>query len=49
MAPQFARHRRADAEPAFEAGNGLMEQHAEPIDGAIAPPARGEEDAGVEQ
>ena len=49
MGPQFVGHRRADAEPAFEAGHGLVEQHAEPIDGAIVPAARRGEKAGFER
>ena len=35
-AAQLRIHLRADAEPALEAGHGLVEQHAEPVDGAQA-------------
>ena len=49
MGSQFVGHRRADAEPAFEAGHGLVKQHAEPIDGAIVPAARRGEKAGFER
>ena len=38
--PQFRRDRGAHAEPAFEAGRRLMQQHAKPFDGAQAARAR---------
>ena len=38
---QFGRHLRPHAEPALEAGNRLVQQHAEPVDGLQAARRRG--------
>jgi hypothetical protein len=49
MRPKLRRHLGANAEPALEARNRLIEQHAEPIDRAIAPGARRGQELGFER
>ncbi len=49
MGPELRRHLGADAEPALEARNGLVKQHAEPIDDPVSPGARGRQQLGLER